>query len=356
MPTAGKDLLLDVRDLRITLRTDEGPAQVLDSVSLKVHRGEILGVIGESGCGKSTLVKAILGIFPASATVERGQILFDGTDLLTLDQKALTAQYRARRIGFVPQDPFLALNPTFRIGSQIMEIMRWHAPDFDSAGERVSGTAARARSRRQRKQNNLARLFKMLRAVQIPDPEAALQRYPHQFSGGQRQRLIIAAALACQPQLLIADEPTSALDVTIQREILLLLKRLAQELEFSVLFVTHDFGVVAQLCDSVTVMYAGQTVESGETRAVLTAPQHPYTQALIACHPDNTRNFEGIPGTVPSPLNPPPGCRFHPRCGSAQSVCSEVRPAETVDGDGHAVSCILFEDGRQARTRNAADA
>jgi oligopeptide/dipeptide ABC transporter ATP-binding protein len=155
---------------------------------------------------------------------------------------------------------------------------------------------------------------------------------------------------------LIADEPTSALDVTTQREILFLLKRLAKELDFSVLFVTHDFGVVAQLCDSVTVMYAGQTVESGSMRTVLTAPQHPYTRALIACHPDNERNFEGIPGTVPSPLDPPQGCRFHPRCGSAQSVCREAMPAETADEDGHAVNCILFEGDPQARAGSAGDA
>ena len=357
MGETSSNLLLDVRDLRVTLKTDDGPAQVLDNVSLRIRRGEILGVVGESGCGKSTLVKAILGILPISAVVERGQILFDGANLLTLDQRTLTTQFRGRRIGFIPQDPFLALNPTFRVGSQMMEIMRWHAPDFDaSPGRRHGGDlAARAGRGRQSKRRNRERLLEMLRAVQIPSPESALRRYPHQFSGGQRQRMIIAAALACQPQLLIADEPTSALDVTTQREILLLLKRLAEELEFSVLFVTHDFGVVAQLCSTVTVIYAGQTVETGEVRAVLDTPRHPYTQALIACHPDHASKLEGISGVVPSPLDPPSGCRFNPRCPSARPVCLEAQPLENLHTGGHAVKCVLYESGSRISADGLAD-
>jgi oligopeptide/dipeptide ABC transporter ATP-binding protein len=213
--------------------------------------------------------------------------------------------------------------------------MRWHAPA--NGGE--AGRAADGGGRR----SHRARLLELLRAVQIPDPELALDRYPHQFSGGQRQRLLIAGALACRPRLVIADEPTTALDVTTQREILRLLRRLVADFGVSMLFVTHDFGVVAQLCDEVTVMYAGQTVETGRTAEIIERPRHPYTQMLIACHPDRSRELAGIPGTVPSPLAPPPGCRFHPRCPSARPDCRGARPAAVVEPSGHTVNCVLHE-------------
>ena len=336
-PSPSADVLLAVRNLRITLRTDDGPAQVLDDVSLSVRTGEIHGLVGESGCGKSTLVRAILGIYPRTATIESGQILFEGTDLLRLDQATLTREYRAARIGFIPQDPYLALNPTFRVGTQFLEIMRWHADPSDM------GEGGARRYNRERRANHRRRLVELMRAVQIPDPENALDRYPHQFSGGQRQRLIIAAALACRPRLLVADEPTSALDVTIQREILLLLKRLADEFGFSTLFVTHDFGVVAQLCQRVSVMYAGQSVESGEVKSVLAAPRHPYTRALLGCHPDRATELTGIPGSVPSPLKPPPGCRFHPRCAVAEERCRIELPAARTVAEGQVVRCVRYD-------------
>src|SRR3954469_21447048 len=293
--------LLEVKNLRLSVKTDEGTAQILDRVELTLPRGRILGVVGESGCGKSTLVRAILGILPKGATVESGAILFEGEDLLALSERELVRRVRGSRIGFIPQDPYLALNPVFRIGTQLLAAMRWHAP----------------RPVREHK----ARLVEMLRRVQIPESEAVLERYPHQFSGGQRQRLMIAGALACAPRLVIADEPTTALDVTTQLQILKLLKSLATEFDVAMLFVSHDFGVVAQLCDEITVMYAGQSVESGPTAAVLAAPKHPYTQALLACHPDRAKALVGIPGSVPSPLNPPPGCRFAPRCPQAIAYC-----------------------------------
>jgi oligopeptide/dipeptide ABC transporter ATP-binding protein len=181
--------------------------------------------------------------------------------------------------------------------------------------------------------------------VQIPDPEAALDRYPHQFSGGQRQRLLIAGALACRPRLVVADEPTSALDVTTQLQILRLLRALASRFGVSMLFVTHDFGVVAQLCDEVMVMYAGQSVEAGRTAEILDRPRHPYTQMLIACHPDRSADLAGIPGVVASPLAPPPGCRFHPRCPSVRPDCARARPAPVADAGGHAVRCVLHGPG-----------
>jgi len=318
------DPVLAVDGLEISIATDDGLARVLDHVDLRIPRGRIVGVVGESGCGKSTLVRAILGILPRAARVERGRILLGGEDLLRLSQRELTRRIRGKEISFVPQDPYLALNPVFTVGTQLLEIMRWHAGNGD-AGRRA----------------HRARLVELLRAVQIPDPEVALERYPHQFSGGQRQRLLIAGALACRPRLVIADEPTSALDVTTQLQILRLLRDLATRFGVSMLFVTHDFGVVAQLCDEVMVMYAGQSVEAGRTAEILDRPRHPYTQLLIACHPDRARDLTGIPGTVASPLAPPPGCRFHPRCPSARAVCATARP-RVVEAAGHEVSCVLY--------------
>jgi peptide/nickel transport system ATP-binding protein len=321
---AAADWILQVEGLRVSIPTDDGIAQILDGVDLRIPRGRIVGVVGESGCGKSTLARAVLGILPRQARVEAGRILFEGEDLQRLEQAELTRRIRGKEISFVPQDPYLALNPTFTVGAQLLEIMRWHAPGRRGA--------------------HRARLIEVLRAVQIPDPEAVLARYPHQFSGGQRQRLLIAGALACRPRLVIADEPTTALDVTTQLQILKLLRDLAREFGVSMLFVTHDFGVVAQLCDEVMVMYAGQSVEWGATAEIIDRPRHPYTQMLIACHPDRARDLAGIPGAVPSPLRPPPGCRFHPRCPSARPECGAARPQPVVEASGHAVSCVLYRD------------
>jgi len=322
------DLVLAVDGLQISIATDDGVARVLDHVDLRIPRGRIVGVVGESGCGKSTLVRAILGILPQAARLDRGRILLAGEDLLRLSQRELTRRIRGKEISFVPQDPYLALNPVFTVGTQLLEIMRWHAGAGDDGD----------RGRRAHR----ARLVELLRAVQIPDPETVLDRYPHQFSGGQRQRLLIAGALACRPRLVIADEPTSALDVTTQLQILRLLRDLATRFGVSMLFVTHDFGVVAQLCDEVMVMYAGQSVEAGRTVEILDRPRHPYTQLLIACHPDRARDLTGIPGMVASPLAPPPGCRFHPRCPSVRALCAAARPATVVETTGHEVSCVLY--------------
>jgi oligopeptide/dipeptide ABC transporter ATP-binding protein len=322
-----------VEGLRVSIPTDDGLAEVLDHVDLAIPRGGIAGVVGESGCGKSTLVRAVLGILPPAARVTGGRILYDGRDLLAMSQRDLTRTIRGTQIAFIPQDPYLALNPLFTVGTQLLEIMRWYARD---------GAGGDRRAHR-------ARLVELLRAVQIPDPEAALDRYPHQFSGGQRQRLLIAGALLPRPRLVVADEPTSALDVTTQRQILRLLRDLTVQFGLSMLFVTHDFGVVAQLCDEVTVMYAGQSVEAGRTEEVLERPRHPYTQMLIACHPDRSRDLAGIPGAVPSPVAPPGGCRFHPRCPSAMEACAAARPETVVDDTGHAVNCLLHVPARVAR-------
>jgi peptide/nickel transport system ATP-binding protein len=324
------DPILEIRGLRLTIKTDEGPAHILDHIDFALRRGTILGIVGESGCGKSTVIRAILGILPAATTIEAGTIGFDGHDLLRLDEHELNTKIRGSRIGFIPQDPYLALNPVFKVGMQLMEIMRWHAPD------QVGAPRERARRHRER-------ILALLRRVQLPDPEGALERYPHQFSGGQRQRLVIAAALAASPALVIADEPTTALDVTTQQQILDLLRDLAAEFGLSMLFVTHDLGVVAQLCDEICVIYAGQTVESGGTEAVLARPQHPYTRALLACHPERATSFIGIPGAVPSPLRAEPGCRFAPRCTEASQACRARSPRMVADRTGRRVDCLRYD-------------
>ncbi len=312
--------VLQITGLKVSFRTDDGPAAVLDDVGLTLQRGRVLGVVGESGCGKSTLIRTIMGILPRGAHVDAGTIVFEGENLLAFSEAELNQQIRGGRIGFIPQDPLLSLNPVFKVGTQLMEIMRDHAP----------GTRA----------VHVRHLVGLLRRLRVPDPETALERYPHQFSGGQRQRLLIAAALACSPGLVIADEPTTALDVTTQHEILLLLRELADEMDLSLLFVTHDLGVVAELCDDLCVIYAGQTVEAGQVADVLAAPSHPYMQALLACHPERAQSFIGIPGTVPSPLRMPTGCRFAPRCPLAEPICAVALPIAIRGGSGAEARCI----------------
>jgi peptide/nickel transport system ATP-binding protein len=317
--------LLDIRNLSVSVTTDEGEARILDRASLSLMPGSIHGVVGESGCGKSTLMRAILGILPRRGRATDGQILLGDRDLLKVSPDVLQNEIRGGRIGFIPQDPYQALNPVFRVGTQLIETTR-----------------SKARS------DGEANIISLLKSVQLPDPEGALDRYPHQFSGGQRQRLLIAAALAPSPAIVLADEPTTALDVTTQLQILKLLRGLAEARGLSMLFVTHDFGVVAQLCDTVTVMYAGQTVESGPVGRILAAPLHPYTRMLLACHPDRGAALAGIPGTVSSPLRPPAGCRFHPRCPSAGAECAKALPPRTEHADHCYVQCVLYRAGADA--------
>jgi peptide/nickel transport system ATP-binding protein len=323
--------LLEIRGLRVSIGSDEGEARVLDFIDLDLHRGEVLGLVGESGCGKSTVLKAILGLLPRSARVLEGEIRFKGEDLTRLPPAEIARRIRGRAMGFVPQDPFQSFNPVFTVGTQMLEILRWSG---------VPGEERRARWNRATRARARERLIEVLRTVQIPDPEHALDRYPHQFSGGQRQRILIAGALAAQPEAILADEPTTALDVTTQMQILRLMRRLAREFDVAMLFVSHDFGAVAQLCDRVAVIYAGQTVETGTAGELIGNPQHPYTRALLDCHPDREGTLEGIPGQVGSPLSPPPGCRFHPRCADAITVCSAGRPDLVRTGPTHRVACV----------------
>ena len=321
------DPVLEVRDLSLSVRTDAGRARILDHVDFSIRPGEVFGVVGESGCGKSTLIRTVLGLPPKGASVDSGRILFRGEDLLASGRRV-----RSGAIGFIPQDPFQSFNPTFTVGKQMLEILRWSGLPDDPEG--ASGSRAARRRHRER-------LIEVLAAVQIPDPAEALDRHPHQFSGGQRQRILIAGALAARPALVLADEPTTALDVTTQMQILTLLQELAADHDVAMMFVTHDFGVVAQICDRVSVMYAGQTVETGSAADIVGDPRHPYTERLIACHPERSSAMEGIPGQVASPLAPPSGCRFHPRCDLARPDCREARPPLRRTGGARRLACVV---------------
>jgi oligopeptide/dipeptide ABC transporter ATP-binding protein len=321
--------LLSVTDLALGFRAEGGEARVLDCVNLSIRPGEIVGLVGESGCGKTTLARAILGTLPRHQTrVSQGRVVLDGTDMLA--PQGGGEAVRGRIVTFIPQDPFASFNPLFRIGTQIMDLMRWKSPRR-KPGSRFY-TLARRHADRQS-------VIAMLDAVQLPQPERILRKYPHELSGGQRQRVMIAMALLPEPRLIIADEPTTALDVTVQAQILGMLRKLTADRGVSVLFTTHDLGAAWEICDRVVVMYAGQTAEVAPREAFFTSPRHPYTRMLLRSLPEEGQDPVGIPGSVPSPRNPPPGCRFHPRCPRATEICRAQRPPLAEDGDGHLTAC-----------------
>ncbi|WP_240790122.1 ABC transporter ATP-binding protein [Roseomonas sp. HF4] len=303
---------------------------MLDGVDLTINRGEIMGLIGESGCGKTTLARAILGILPRNASrIDGGDIRFEGRALLDLDEATLAAEIRGRRIAYIPQDPFTAFNPVFTIGTQIADLMRFKSPLLREGGL----------SARERRRADHARVIDLLRQVQLPDPEGVLRKYPHEVSGGQRQRLMIAMALLPEPRLVIADEPTTALDVTVQAQILKLLKTLARDRGVAVLFTTHDLGTAYEICDRITVMYAGQEAEEAPVASFFDRPSHPYTRKLLDSLPSSENGIRGIPGEIPRLVDPPPGCRFHPRCDRASEVCRSSRPPSTPVAEAHTVRC-----------------
>src|SRR5215475_13126595 len=328
--------LLSVRGLRVDFVTDGGVAQVLDGISLDIAPGEVVGLVGESGCGKTTLARAILGILPAGAArIRGGEVRFKGADLLREDPAVVNDRVRGRAITFIPQDPSTSFSPVFPVETQIMDLMKWKSPRAEANG--ASSTLSRYPRERYRADRDA--VLETLRAVQIPEPARALRRLPHEFSGGQRQRLMIAMALLPRPDLIIADEPTTALDVTIQAQILRLLRELVKERSVSVLFTTHDLGTAHEICDRVVVMYAGQEMESAPTRAFFERPAHPYTRRLLDSLPQPDGEIRDIPGEVPSLIGPPSGCRFHPRCDAATEVCRTGRPAASPIEDRHRVRC-----------------
>src|SRR5437879_3393720 len=329
--------LLAVRGLRVDFATDRGPAQVLDAINLDIATGEVVGLVGESGCGKTTLARASLGILPeGAARIRGGEVRFQGTDLLRQDPATMNERVRGRAITFIPQDPFTSFSPLFPIGTQIMDLMKWKSP---RARTGAGPSSIFGRYPRERYRVDREAVLDTLRAVQIPEPARALRRLPHEFSGGQRQRLMIAMALLPQPDLIIADEPTTSLDVTIQAQILRLLRALVKERGVSVLFTTHDLGTAHEICDRIVVMYAGQEMEAAPTDAFFARPAHPYTRRLLASVQSPGGEIRDIPGDVPSLIAPPSGCRFHPRCQYATADCREGRPPPRVLAPGHGVRC-----------------
>jgi peptide/nickel transport system ATP-binding protein len=321
--------LLEIKGLKTHFSTDDGIVRAVDGVDISINRGETLCVVGESGCGKTVTAMSILQLIamPPGRIVE-GEIIFEGRDLVPLTSHQLD-EVRAKEIGFIFQEPMTSLNPVLTVGEQIAESLRVH--------ERLPQKQA------------LARTIEMLKLVQIPNAEARVNDYPHQFSGGMRQRVMIAMALACQPKLVIADEPTTALDVTIQAQILDLLQDMKERFGMAVMLITHAMGVVAETAQRVVVMYAGKVVEEADVDSLFADPRHPYTQGLIRSIPridldsDHKSRLEAIGGSVPILIDPPPGCRFAPRCRHAMNVCREREPVLRQIAPGHRMACHLGE-------------
>ncbi|MGH7391964.1 MAG: ABC transporter ATP-binding protein [Candidatus Rokuibacteriota bacterium] len=321
--------LLEVRDLRTWFYTRRGVVKAVDGVSFTVREGETLGLVGESGCGKSMTALSVLRLVPRPAgRIVGGEVLLDGEDLLAMSEREMR-RIRGRRVSMILQDPMSSLNPVFSIGDQVAEALRIH--------QRLAGAGLWASAR------------DMLRRVRIPSPDLRLRNYPHQLSGGMRQRVVGAIALSCRPRVLIADEPTTSLDVTIQAQYLRLLKELQQEMGLGLVFITHDFGIVARMCDRVAVMYAGRVVETAGVREIFNHPRHPYTRALLASVPpleSRVERLASIDGQPPPLHDLPPGCPFVPRCAHARSVCrEEYPPAVAVEGDGHRAACWKVAEG-----------
>jgi peptide/nickel transport system ATP-binding protein len=323
------DVLLDVHGLKTQFSTEDGIIRAVDGVDFYVRRGETLGIVGESGCGKSVTSLSVMRLIAPPGKVAEGRIMFDNKNLLDLPESEMT-KIRGNRISMIFQQPTTCLNPVFKIGDQISEVLSIHQSLGKEAGRK--------------------RAIELLRMVGIPSPEKRVEAYPHEISGGQAQRVMIAMALACAPELLIADEPTTALDVTIQAQILDLMRDLKSKTGTAIMLITHDLGVIAEMADRVIVMYGGQIVESCDVRTLFANPKHPYTKGLIGSTPVLGRLQErlyAIPGVVPAPTNWPPGCRFEPRCeictGAAREHCQNELPPLREIAPGHHVRTWLYD-------------
>jgi oligopeptide/dipeptide ABC transporter ATP-binding protein len=325
--------LLDVCNLHVSFFTDEGEVHAVDGVSFTIKKGETLALVGESGCGKSVTALSLAKLVATPPGVYKGgEVLLDGEDVLKMDKERLR-RIRGAKISYVFQEPATSLNPVFRVGFQIKEVLQLHRPDTATDEEVV----------------------RLLKLVRIPDPERRIRDYPHQLSGGMQQRVMIAMALACNPALLVADEPTTALDVTIQAQILDLLKELKQKLGMAILLITHNLGIVGELADNVAVMYAGRIVEYSPAAALLKKPLHPYTLALMRSIPKlgaRAERLQSIPGNVPNAARLPSGCKFHPRCDRAQSDCTNEPEPELLEIDNRTrlVRCPYWDKPELKRT------
>ena len=317
--------LLEVKDLTTSFTIGVGTVQAVRGISFHVSQGESVGIVGESGSGKSVTMLSVMGLLPAYADIQADSILFDGRELTNLSARELRAMHGSE-IGMIFQDPMTSLNPLFTVENQLTEPLRIH--------QNLNKSQARARA------------LELLRQVEIPNPEARLKQYPHELSGGMRQRVMIAIAIACGPKMVIADEPTTALDVTIQAQILDLLTHLKQSTQTSIIMITHDLGVIASMCSRILVMYGGIIVEEGDVREIFYQPRHPYTWGLLNSIPkarsDRGEKLIPIKGTPPDMLMPPKGCPFAPRCRYCMPVCREYMPPRTVLSETHAVSCHLM--------------
>jgi len=323
------DKLLQVKNLKTHFFTEDGVVKAVDGVDFELRRGEILGLVGESGCGKSVTSFSIMRLIGQPGKIVEGQVWFDGRDLCKLPEKDMR-RIRGDRISMIFQQPTSCLNPVFKAGDQIAEVLQVH----QNLG----------------KEKGWERTIELLKLVGIPEPEKRAHSYPHELSGGMAQRVMIAMALACVPELLIADEPTTALDVTIQAQILTLMRDLHNNLETSIILITHDLGIVADMCERVAIMYAGRIVEQTDVRTLFKNPQHPYTRGLIGSVPvlgQIKTELEVIPGSVPNLIELPPGCRFAPRCRARLErklqKCSEQEPELLPIGINHTVRCWLYE-------------
>ena len=322
---AEEKMMLEVTDLVVHYETDEGIAEAVNGISFTIEKQKTLGLVGETGAGKTTTALSLLRLLPEpQGVIKRGSIKLEGRELLELSEIEMDA-VRGQDISMIFQDPMTSLNPVLTVGDQIAEVMRTHE-DLDQ-------------------KTAMDRAGDMLELVGIP--RSRREEYPHQFSGGMKQRVVIAIALACSPKLLIADEPTTALDVTIQSQILEIMKELKEKYKMSMLMITHDLGIVAEVCDEVAVLYAGRIVEQGTVRQVFKKPLHPYTEGLFGSLPDMSENGEmlrPIPGLTPDPMRLPKGCSFAPRCPYAMARCREEQPVLKSLGDEHPVACLAYED------------
>ena len=317
-------VLLDIKDLKTYFYTDIGTVKAVNGVNFKIRKGEVAGLVGETGCGKSVTALSIMGLIQKPGKIVGGEIIFEGEDLLKKTEEEMR-KIRGNKISMVFQDPMTSLNPVFKVGDQILEAILLHQTKQHSEA--------------------LEKTIEIVKAVYIPDPEERVLYYPHQFSGGMRQRAMIAMMLSCRPSLFIADEPTSSLDATTQIQILNLMFDFQKKFNMSILLITHNLGLVARTCDKVVVLYAGQVMEEADVKSIFHDPKHPYTKGLLGSIPKpltSVQDLNIIPGVVPSLINPPPGCLFNPRCSEAHDRCRIEQPHLVTASPDHRVACHLY--------------